>query len=139
MTNLIYVVRDADDHVLYVGRTGLGWDRRWGHHRSQSLWAPQAVTVDLHILSRYAKPAQAEAYAIQHFHPECNQVLGLNPWPPTPGLTDWSDCVDMFVTSTVTETVMFPFSYAPPVPGRRSWIPEALPCRPVSGLVSVRP
>ncbi len=81
--NMIYIVVDANDVVVYVGRTRIGIKTRIQHHLVQRSplgvairTAPLTNTIDRWVVHLFAPPLrfyeQLEQALIQHYRPKYN-------------------------------------------------------------------
>lgn len=69
--HFVYRVFDAEDRLLYIGRTWHPWRRFAGHKRSP--WMSYAHRVDWEFVGDYEDAKRAEARAILHEHPIYNR------------------------------------------------------------------
>lgn len=73
-THTLYRFFDADDQLLYVGRT-INPGRRWRDHEKQKPWFDAVAKVTREVLPSALLLAEAEQVAIETEHPLHNIIM----------------------------------------------------------------
>lgn len=77
----VYVARDGDGHVLYVGLTSAGRDRMKSHGAGSGWWG-LAETIQLEHFATRAEAAQRERELIASLKPRWNKAMAAPPELP---------------------------------------------------------